>query len=267
MHIPIDVAVLLDDSLSHRASTTLELREWHDVRIKSVFDQIALPNDAPSSSSTVSGGGGRNINSEEARRRGMSSSEALKKRAEREAMRAARLSALAEMKKNDEDAPGALFVPDEDGGPLLDTAPAAFSSVVPAVIPVMSDPTIPSNSSAIAAASTMANAQAPAESLQHHTVHIPSTSDSLPWYNPTRYDTLSAASEAGIWTFPSTQEERARCAVFRALSERGYYMGGGLKFGGDWLVYPGSCSCLAFVFVSVPLHPLMILSMLLADYL
>ncbi|KAF9505603.1 hypothetical protein BS47DRAFT_1334307 [Hydnum rufescens UP504] len=163
------VAVLLDDSTSHRTSTAPELREWHARRIKSAHAQIALPNDASSSSSP----------------------EALRKRAEREAMRAARQSALAEMTKR--------------RGMLQVRSPA----------PVVLD------------------------SLPPYTVHIPSTSDGLSWYNPAEYDTLSAASAAGIWTYPSTYEERARCAVFRALSEKGYYMGGGIRFGGDWLVYPG----------------------------
>jgi len=103
-----------------------------------------------------------------------------------------------------------------------------------------------------------------------YTVSVPTTSDTFAWYdynnnsdknddkNPTpalngtqrrrhTYDTLDAARTAGVWCYPSNAEERARCEVFRDLWEKGYYMGGGSKFGGDWLVYPGaracSCSC------------------------
>ncbi|KAH9063729.1 tRNA-intron endonuclease catalytic domain-like protein [Lactarius deliciosus] len=66
-------------------------------------------------------------------------------------------------------------------------------------------------------------------------VSVPTTSAAFAWYAPAahEYETLDAAREAGAWT------KRARCEVFRDLWEKGYYLGGGSKFGGDWLVYPG----------------------------
>lgn len=75
-----------------------------------------------------------------------------------------------------------------------------------------------------------------------HNVVIPTTSTPLEWYRPTEssYSTIDEAREAGLWSYPSTAEERARCAVFRHLWEKGYYMGCGIKFGGEFLVYPGS---------------------------
>ncbi len=82
-----------------------------------------------------------------------------------------------------------------------------------------------------------------------HTVSVPTTSDTFAWYDsnnddPTRhtytYETLDAARAADVWNYPSNAEERARCEVFGDLWEKGYYMGGGSKFGGDWLVYPGA---------------------------
>lgn len=75
-----------------------------------------------------------------------------------------------------------------------------------------------------------------------YNVVIPTTSTSLEWYRPTEssYSTIGEAREAGLWSYPSTAEERARCAVFRHLWEKGYYMGCGIKFGGEFLVYPGS---------------------------
>ena len=105
----------------------------------------------------------------------------------------------------------------------------------------------------------------PSSSLLY-TVSVPTTSDAFAWYNyndegddndpasgPQRqnqpqsmYETLDAARAAGVWSYPSNADERARCEVFRDLWEKGYYMGGGIKFGGDWLVYPGAC-------LSVPL--------------
>ena len=96
-----------------------------------------------------------------------------------------------------------------------------------------------------------------------YTISVPTTSDTLAWYdsskcdnndndldddNPERhtctYETLDAARAANVWSYPSNAEERARCEVFRDLWEKGYYMGGGSKFGGDWLVYPGACALL-----------------------
>ena len=90
-----------------------------------------------------------------------------------------------------------------------------------------------------------------------YTVSVPTTSDTFPWYdhdssnnnndndndNSQRhtYETLDAAHAARVWSYPASAEERARCEVFRDLWEKGYYMGGGSKFGGDWLVYPGAC--------------------------
>lgn len=92
-----------------------------------------------------------------------------------------------------------------------------------------------------------------------YTISVPTTSDAFAWYNYDddddddgdddgrqqrrrhTYETLDAAREAGVWSYPASANERARCEVFRDLWEKGYYMGGGIKFGGDWLVYPGAC--------------------------
>ena len=76
-----------------------------------------------------------------------------------------------------------------------------------------------------------------------YAVSVPTTSEAFAWYEPGAhtYETLDAAREAGVWTYPATEEERARCEVFQDLWEKRYYLGGGGKFGGDWLVYPGAC--------------------------
>ena len=71
------------------------------------------------------------------------------------------------------------------------------------------------------------------------------------------FATPTSAREAGIWDYPATADERAQCAVFRDLWEKGYSMGGGIKFGGDYLVYPGThFSILVTVFVEHSVHPL-----------
>lgn len=72
-----------------------------------------------------------------------------------------------------------------------------------------------------------------------YTINIPASSSKLEWYAPHSNMSLTIAREAGIWLYPSTLQERARCGVFRDLWEKGYYMGGGIKFGGEYLVYPG----------------------------
>ena len=79
-----------------------------------------------------------------------------------------------------------------------------------------------------------------------YTVHIVGTSDHLPWYQPhtQAYHTLHEAKAAKLWTYPTTAFQRAKCAVFHDLWKKGYYMGGGLKFGGDFLVYRGGLATL-----------------------
>jgi len=72
-----------------------------------------------------------------------------------------------------------------------------------------------------------------------YTIQIPRTSLAHAWYRPARYDDLASAKQAGVWQYPSTRLERASCRVFRDLWERGYFLGSGLKFGGEFLVYPG----------------------------
>jgi hypothetical protein len=88
-----------------------------------------------------------------------------------------------------------------------------------------------------------------------YTVSVPMTSDSFAWYDNDddsdknvhhMYETLDAARTAGVWSYPASADERARCEVFRDLWEKGYYMGGGVRFGGDWLVYPGACTFFFF---------------------
>lgn len=76
-----------------------------------------------------------------------------------------------------------------------------------------------------------------------HSFVIPTSATSLKWYQPIGeqciYTSIESATAAGIWSFPSTSLERARCSVFRDLHEKGYFIGGGIKFGGQYLVYPG----------------------------
>ncbi|RPD59130.1 tRNA-intron endonuclease catalytic domain-like protein [Lentinus tigrinus ALCF2SS1-7] len=84
--------------------------------------------------------------------------------------------------------------------------------------------------------------ETPSKAVVHpFTVTIPASSSELQWYAPDDavYSTLESARQAGVWTYPTTPFEYAKCRVFQDLWEKGNYMGGGIKFGGDFLVYPG----------------------------
>lgn len=144
------------------------------------------------------------------------SEDALRKRREREEKRAAAARAKALAEGTLEDTQDELFTPAATSTPVVDQRSATPATNVDLL-----------------------------ESL--YTVTIPASSpESLSWYSSKGavYDNLQSAKEAGIWTYPGDLHERAKCGVFRDLLEKGYYMGGGIKFGGDFLVYPGTCfSC------------------------
>ncbi|KAF8831350.1 hypothetical protein HHX47_DHR1000384 [Lentinula edodes] len=74
-----------------------------------------------------------------------------------------------------------------------------------------------------------------------YNIYITTPSSALSWYSPDSctYSTIEAAQEAGIWDFPLNLQDRARYGVFKDLWEQGYFLGGGIRFGGDYLVYPG----------------------------
>ena len=77
-----------------------------------------------------------------------------------------------------------------------------------------------------------------------YTVTLPGSSSDLAWYDAEgcTYESIADAQAAGIWTYPADLHERAKCRVFRDLWEKGNFMGGGIRFGGDFLVYPGTYS-------------------------
>ncbi|CAE6465238.1 unnamed protein product [Rhizoctonia solani] len=75
--------------------------------------------------------------------------------------------------------------------------------------------------------------------VTQHTVHVPGPSSELPWYTARIFHTIDEARDAGVWSYPQDVKERAECAVFRDLWEKGNHLGPGIKFGGNYLVYPG----------------------------
>jgi tRNA-splicing endonuclease subunit Sen34 len=145
------------------------------------------------------------------------SEDAVRKRKEREERKRAQAAAKAAAEATEEGS-SSVFVPSES-----ETKP------LPPTEPVSSPTDLSKNSSA------------------PYTIVIPASSSSLEWYDDSEcsYSTIESAREAGVWDYPSNLSERARCGVFKDLWKQGYFMGGGIKFGGEYLVYPGT---FAFLF-------------------
>lgn len=90
---------------------------------------------------------------------------------------------------------------------------------------------------------------APEDDLNNtsHLITIPSATAESQWHKvnlgETAFDSISSAASAGLWVYPENADQRAKCAAFEALKEKNYYMGKGLRFGGDFVVYPGELNC------------------------
>jgi hypothetical protein len=67
------------------------------------------------------------------------------------------------------------------------------------------------------------------DSIQNSSSSSSSAADILP------FTSLQPAQ----WSFPHTQQQQLRVAVFADLHSRGYFLTSGSKFGGDFLAYPG----------------------------
>lgn len=229
------LAIIVHDPEAHHTPTPSQLEAWDTSRRQDITSQIAQlehrkAEDRATATATTSTSTPTTIQ---------------QKRAEREARRRQRQLAETALAVAEADADadadteetGAIAI---GGGSKVRVRHGDASAPAPAPAPV---PTPATTSNAT------------------YTISVPTTSDTFAWYdshskkkcdddsigdgedNPERhtytYDTLDAARAAHVWIYPSNAEERARCEVFRDLWEKGYYMGGGSKFGGDWLVYPG----------------------------
>lgn len=53
-----------------------------------------------------------------------------------------------------------------------------------------------------------------------------------PWLNENDIEKVE-------WKYPVTSDQQLRYRIYKDLWEKGYYITGGEKFGGDFLVYPG----------------------------
>ncbi|RKP07733.1 hypothetical protein THASP1DRAFT_30458 [Thamnocephalis sphaerospora] len=118
-------------------------------------------------------------------------------------------------------------------------------------------PSTPVDEQDSAVGKAVAAAKPPAKSV---TVHLPTAVPAdAPWHsetlNETAFDTLASARSAGVWLFPRTAAERRRLRVYHDLWRRGWWLGSGLKFGGDYLAYtddPRQCHSTYVVSVCAP---------------
>ncbi|KAF9218255.1 hypothetical protein BS17DRAFT_762609 [Gyrodon lividus] len=198
------LAVLVDDKNAHHDPSSPSLSRWDSERLRGVERQISLAEEREAKEA---------LNPDRAM-----SEKAVLKRKEREEKRARSKTNTAETPQE---------IPEES---LVTHANHD------------SDPNFDSHESSPAASSHKLGVTVPLQaSTASYTIHIPGASSTFEWYNQSAHSftTLAAAREAGVWDYPATPAERARCGTFRDLWEQGYFMGGGIKFGGEYLVYPG----------------------------
>lgn len=210
----VGAAVLVDDPKAYLQPTISQLRKWSTEQQESIRTQLAH---SETKLAKESASPGRAL-----------SEEALRKRREREERKKAQAALAAKVAAEE-----GLDV--HEGSFTSTPASEAERSSIPSqTLPADLRPSTPSTSSDPSKSS----------SLPPYTIVIPASASSQEWYSPSSctYTTIKAAREAGVWDYPSTLAERARCGVFKDLWKQGYFMGGGIKFGGEYLVYPGESS-------------------------
>ncbi|KAF9246129.1 tRNA-intron endonuclease catalytic domain-like protein [Melanogaster broomeanus] len=200
------LAVLVDDTNAHRDPTPTALSRWDSERLRGVERQLALAEEHDAKEA---------LNPDRAM-----SEKAIRKRKEREEKRAHGKSTTTDTSQEIPEEDPSLFAPTNHDLPGFDSHPK--SSGAPS-----------SHTSGVTAP--------PQTSTLPYTIQVPGASSTFEWYDHSAHSfaTLAAAREAGVWDYPTTPAERARCGVFQDLWEQGYFMGGGIKFGGEYLVYPG----------------------------
>ncbi|GJN88574.1 hypothetical protein Rhopal_001540-T1 [Rhodotorula paludigena] len=216
------IAVLVDDRAAHRPASTAQAASYASSREGAIAAQREHA-----------------YRSEQAHKREMERVHGDKialKRREKEERRRKEREARGEAAEGEGEGEGGSFqvdVPPLKEGAATTGPPAGAGPSSSAPVPVAPP------------ASESDSAAAPLPDLSSHpyTIIIEPRSTSFAWYDPSfpsvTYSTLEAASEAGVWSYPQTPLQEARCRVFEDLWRKGYYMGGGLRFGGDFLVYPG----------------------------
>ncbi|KAG8217886.1 hypothetical protein J3R82DRAFT_6052 [Butyriboletus roseoflavus] len=194
------LAILVDDKNAHHDPGTAELERWDSERLRGVEEQLAL-------------------------------AEEHEARAALDPDRAMSEEAVLKRKEREERKPRGKVNPLELTQGISNEGLSA---------PLTTEP-IPDPESSRATRSHRSGMTVPRNSTTPYTVHVPGASSTFEWYALSQHSftTLAAACDAGIWDYPETPMQHARCGVFRNLWEKGYFLGGGIKFGGEYLVYPG----------------------------
>jgi tRNA-splicing endonuclease subunit Sen34 len=205
--------VLADDPAAHQTPSIEELQAWEEAQAEDVRQQMAA------SEAKVNALASSEKNKSQ-------SEEAQRKRKEREKKRAEALAAAAAAAGADAPQGGLSSLltevtigGDSNGGP--ESTPTSKRANEPHTV-----------------------------ALPPHTITVHGQSNGiLSWYRTsgTVYESIADARAAGVWNYPTSLQERAQCGVFRDLWEKGYFMGIGIKFGGNYLVYPGVYIPLVFV--------------------
>ncbi|KAF9533477.1 hypothetical protein CPB83DRAFT_845326 [Crepidotus variabilis] len=252
------VAVLINDSTAHLQPTIPQLTKWSREQQNSMRSQLAYAESKTLREGTQSG---RALSEEAQRKR--------KEREERKKAKAREQAIIEAEEAHEADIEDANGKSSGDSDPA-DSEPNVYmisstSTVTPAKAAKLRESALKGGGSLSPIPSTSSNSTPSkpstptpsflSSSSQPYTIVVPASSSELEWYSPTHssapsfssfastatstYTTLNAARAADVWTYPATLTERARCGVFRGLWEQGYFMGVGIKFGGEYLVYPG----------------------------
>ncbi|GBB86151.1 hypothetical protein RclHR1_01260022 [Rhizophagus clarus] len=72
-------------------------------------------------------------------------------------------------------------------------------------------------------------------------INIKTLSASFAWYNVNEncFDSIDIAKQNNLWTWPNTLKDIQKYKIYCDLWNKGYYITSGIKFGGDYLLYPG----------------------------
>jgi tRNA-splicing endonuclease subunit Sen34 len=75
-------------------------------------------------------------------------------------------------------------------------------------------------------------------------INIKTSSTSFAWYNDNEnyFDSINIAKQNNLWNWPNTLKDIQKYKIFCDLWNKGYYITSGMKFGGDYLLYPGKFS-------------------------
>ncbi|KAJ2359357.1 tRNA-splicing endonuclease subunit [Coemansia sp. RSA 2618] len=80
----------------------------------------------------------------------------------------------------------------------------------------------------------------PANPLQNHYFGLPLML--FPEETALLLERHAVELEGDAFTWPETEEEHIRFRLFKDLHSRGYFITRGIKYGGDYLLYPGKLS-------------------------